>query len=161
MLKCGKITAMNKQGTKQQGSKFTKEQTAEKKEQLSKLLQEDKGEISIIKACEIVGISESCFYNWKEDDEEFAEKVATARSVLSALAEANVKDHIEREREGCGFVYDDKGRKTVLKPEVSQWYLERRVKEYKDKKNIEVEAGTSLAGYLNKYGRTPKGKKDK
>ena len=92
-----------KQGTPQHGSKFTKEQAEEKKEHISKLLQEDKGDVSIVKACEAVGISQQTFYNWKDTDSEFREKVETARAVVAVMVEANIKNYIEEEKSKSGI----------------------------------------------------------
>ena len=121
-----------KKGTTIRGSRFTEEEVEEKKDLICKLLMEDKGSVTILDVCELVGISNKTFYNWRDEDTSFHERVKTARAYLEAIGEDTIRKRMEMENLTCD------GIKSPV--DTTKWYLERRSPKYKEKKQTELTA---------------------
>jgi|TARA_R110000772_G_scaffold67961_1_gene150529 hypothetical protein len=83
--------------------------------------------------CRAIGISRQTFYNWKNDDQDFAEKIFNAQEDLLDNAESKLQEHINNDDKICTmFFLKTKGK--------SRGYSERQEIEHQGKNvNIEIQ----------------------
>lgn len=79
---------------------------------IAKLIEEIKGGEFVKKACEIAGIGESTFYRWMQENEEFRERIKTAKKDGELLRIEKLEASIYKRATG----YDARDRRSELMP---------------------------------------------
>lgn len=113
----------DKQGTTKQGSKWTEEEVAAKKETMSELCNMG---MTAIEFCRIVGVTRDTFYRWRKEDENFRQKTDENGDYITKFAERSMMKKIKNE---------DKEQKSMQN---TRWWLERRHAKFKNKMDLEV-----------------------
>lgn len=86
---------------------------------------------NISETCKSIGISRQCFYNWKNDDDEFAEQVHEIQESMIDFAESKLLENIKDNKEtSIIFFLKTKGK--------SRGYTERQEIEHQGK-NVSID----------------------